>query len=139
MDVQVNIWGVLAATVAAMVIGAVWYSPPVLGDTWKKLVKLNEKKMKEEASKAYLGMLVLALLSAYVVAHVSYLSSQFFGASLTSAGVTTGFWLWAGVAVPVIFGNGMFEQRPVKLSAINAGNQLVTLVTMGLVIGLIGV
>jgi len=139
MEVQVNLLGVLAATVAAMMVGSIWYAPQVFGNEWKKLVKLDEKKMKSEAGKAYAGMLVLALLTSYVVAHVSYLSSNFYNVTLTQAGATTGFWLWLGIAMPVIIGNGLFEQRRKKLMLINAGNQLVTLIIVGLVIGMVGV
>jgi hypothetical protein len=122
-----------------MLVGSIWYAPQVFGNTWKKLVKLDEKKMKSEAGKAYIGMLILSLISSYVIAHVAYLSSTFYNVSLTQAGITTGLWLWVGIALPVIAGNGMFEQRPKNLILLNVGNQLVTMVLVGFTIGAIGV
>lgn len=139
METQINLWGVLAGVAVSMLVGGVWYSSAAFGKTWAKLAKIDEKKAKEGAPKALLGMAVLGLVMAYVLAHVSYLSNNFYiDKSFTSSAVQTGFWVWLGFVLPVTASDSLFNQAPWKLTAIHAGNWLVTLLGMGLVIGLIG-
>jgi hypothetical protein len=139
MEVQVNWLGVFLALVSSMVIGMIWYARPVLGNTWAKLVKLDEKKMQQGASKAIGITVVVSFITAYVLAHVAYLSNSFFHHSFLQDAVATAFWLWLGLTAARIVTHDAFEQRPVKLTAMNVAHELVTLLVMGLVIGLVGV
>lgn len=140
MDVQVNLMGVLAAMVASMVVGGLWYSNMLFGKTWAKLSKIDDKKAKEGAPKALAGMALLALVMGYVLAHVSYLSVNFYSDySFQTAALTSAFWMWLGFVLPITASDSLFNQAPWKLTAIHAGNWLVTLLGMGLVIGAIGI
>lgn len=139
MEVQVNMVGVLLATLASFVVGFVWYAKPVFGNAWGKLTKITDDKAKAGMSKAMIAALITALLTAYVLAHVTYLSNQFFGNSFMSAALQTAFWLWLGIAATTIVVHDAFEQRDMKLTAINMGNQLATLLAMGAVIGWAGI
>lgn len=138
MDVEVNIWGVLAAFVASMVVGSTWYSNSVFGKDWRKLAKLDLKKEKKEMPKAMVIMVVMSLLTAFVLAHVTYMAFTFFDYSYISSAITTSFWMWLGFVFTGTVMMGAFEQRPNRLTAINLGNSLVTFIAMGLAIGLVG-
>lgn len=139
MEVEINIIGVLVGTAVSMIVGSVWYSRSLFGKDWMKLENIDEKKMKTDSSKAMAGMLLLAFIMSYVLAHVAYLSYEFFvDDSFQTAAVTSGFWMWLGFVLPVSASNSLFNQKPWKLSAIHAGNWLVTLLSMGLVIGAVG-
>lgn len=139
MGVEVNMLGVFLAAVSSMVVGSIWYSKGVFGTTWGKMAGIDEKKAKADAGMALTGMFVLALVMAYVLAHVAYLSGSFFtDKTYMESAVTSGFWVWLGFVLPVVASNSLFDQRRKKLSAIHAGNWLVTLLVMGWVIGLVG-
>ena len=43
----VNYWAILVSGVAAVVIGAVWYSPGVFGKAWMQLVGFKKEDMKK--------------------------------------------------------------------------------------------
>ena len=138
MNVEVNMLGVFLAAVSSMVVGSIWYSKGVFGTAWSKMAGIDEKQARKDAGMGLTGMFVLALLMAYVLAHVAYLSNRFFvDKTYTEAAVTTGFWMWLGFVVPIVASNSLFDQRRKKLSAIHAGNWLVTLLVMGWVIGLV--
>lgn len=139
MDVQVNLWGVAAAVVAAMAIGAVWYSKTAFGARWVKLVKLNEKKARQDMPKAMFAMVMMTGVTAYVLAHVTFLSYTFFGYSYLSSALTTAFWMWLGFIAPATIMLGAFEQRDIKLTGINLGYSLVSFLIMGLAIGMAGI
>ena len=140
MDVVINYWAVLVAALVSMVVGAVWYARPVFGNTWGKLakVKMDRNVGGNEMMWLLVGTLVASLVTAYVIAHVSYLSHTFFHNSFTWDAVATSFWLWLGLTAARLYVHDSFEGRPWKLTVLNATHELVTVVAMGLTIGLMG-
>jgi hypothetical protein len=140
MEIEVNWLAVLLATASAMVVGSIWYAKGVFGNRWIKLAKIDEKKMNSgEGMARIMGLtLVMALLEAFVIAHVADMSKEFFGVSALSAALQSAFWLWLGISMTTVVVHDLFERRPAGLTLLTVGNQFVTLMVMGLIIGLIG-
>lgn len=136
MNVEVNMLAVLLATASSMVVGSIWYARSVFGNAWAKLVKLDDKKMAAGSTKAILITIVVSFLTAYVLAHVTYLSNAFFEGSFLHDALTTAFWLWIGLTAARFITHDAFEQRPAKLTLMNVSHELVTLMVMALIIGL---
>ncbi len=139
MEVQVNIWAVLAATVSSMIVGSIWYARGVFGNMWIKWAKIDMDKDKGSVFKPIAITLVVSFITSYVVAHVAYLSNAFFGHSFLQDSLTTAFWLWLGLTAARFITHDAFEGRPFKLTLLNISHEFVTIIIMGLVIGLIGV
>jgi hypothetical protein len=139
MEVQVNYMAVFLAMLSSMVVGSVWYARPVFGNAWIKLAKINVSKDRGSVFKPITVTAVVSLITAYVLAHVTYLSNQFFNNSFLAAALSTAFWVWLGFTATRFITHDAFEGRPMKLTVINLGNELVTFLAMGLVIGLLGV
>lgn len=125
-----NLLGILIATAAAMVIGSIWYSKPVFGKDWQKLVGLKDKDIKEGAIKSMAAMLLMALVTAFVLQRFIVIANpqDYFQA------VKLGAWLWLGFVATYAIGGGMFEKRPTKLIVINITNQLITLIVMSVIL-----
>ena len=139
MDVQINYWAVVLATVSSMVIGSVWYATKhAMGREWMRLSK-NSNKVERSLGSSLTVAALMSLLLAYVLAHLTYISYQFFGGSFMSNALKTAFWLWLGIAFSRTLVHDSFEGRPYKLTAINTGNMLVTMLVMALIIGGLGV
>ena len=136
-EVQVNYLGVFLAGLAAMVVGSIWYSKPVFGKMWMKMVGLTDEKQKSGGMKPLVIAAVLSFITAYVLAHTIELSYAYFGRPYVETGLITGFWLWLGIAFTQMVMHDAFEQRPMKLTFLNVMSQLVTLLAMGLVLGLV--
>jgi hypothetical protein len=139
MEVHINYLAVVLAMVSSMIVGSIWYSQAVFGKVWIKLAKIDMKKNKGNAVKPIVATLVVSLITAYVLAHVAYLSNQFFHHSFLQDAVTTAFWLWLGLTAARIVTHDAFEGRPVKLTVLTVSHEFVTLIIMGLIIGLMGV
>ncbi|HJQ08869.1 MAG TPA: DUF1761 domain-containing protein [Candidatus Saccharimonadales bacterium] len=137
MEVEVNWLAVLLATASSMVVGSIWYAPSVFGRAWEKMVHLDEKKKRTGAAKAIGVTLVVSFLTAYILAHVSYLSNTFFGNSFLHDSLMTAFWAWLGFTAARFITHDAFEQRPFKLTAMNIAHELATFLAMGLIIGLL--
>lgn len=135
MEVHVNLWAVLLAGVSSMVIGMLYYSNGLFGKEWKKLAKIDEKRFQKEMGRVMPWVFVAALVTAYVVAYFTFLYFNFFQTSWLSAGVVTSLILWVGVSATTTFVHNSVDQRPSKLTAISAGNRLLSILAMGLIIG----
>lgn len=138
-NVEVNYVAVLLATLSTMVVGSVWYTPKVFGNTWMKLAKIDQKAMKKAGIYPIVVTLIVSLITAYVLAHVAFLSNQFFQNSFLQDSLTTAFWVWLGFTAARIITHDAFEVRPKELTAITVSHELVTFLVMGLIIGLMGV
>jgi len=126
-----NNWqGIVLATVAAMVIGGLWYSKLLFLKPWQKLANVTDKDMKNNRVMSMVGMLVFAFISAYVLKRFLVIANP---ADVLEA-LKVALWLWLGFVVTYAVGNGLFENRAPKLMAINLGNQLVTLLVMAAIL-----
>ncbi len=140
MEVVVNYGAVVLAALSAMVVGSIWYMPSVLGNTWMKLagIKPDKNFPKKDMAQLYIGALVTSLLTAYILAHVSFLSNSFYGNSFLQDTLSTAFWLWLGIMACRLWVHDSFEGRPRKLTLLNGANDLVTIIVMALIIGAMG-
>lgn len=141
MEVQVNYLAVILAMMSSLVVGSVWYAKGVMGTKWAKMVgvDLDSEKTKKAAPRAIMVTVVVSLVTAYVLAHVSYLANSFFGNSFLQDTLTTAFWMWLGFTAARMITHDAFEQRPAKLTIMNITHELVTLLVMGAIIGAMGI
>ena len=131
---NVNLLAVVAAAVASMVIGFLWYSPFLFGKMWMELSGMSKAKLGKEKSKgmmpSYLATFVGSLVTGYVLAHViSYTQS-----ATIMDGAVAGFWLWLGFVATVSLGMVLWEGKPIKLYILKNAHQLVSLMVMGAIL-----
>jgi hypothetical protein len=141
MEVDVNYLAVFLAAVASMAVGATWYTPKVFGNYWMKVAKVKmDRKMAASESAVMYGITFLGSLAmAYVLAHVTFLSNDFFGGSFLASAFSTAFWVWLGFIAFRFKVHDMFEGRPAGLTRLTIANELATIMVMALIIGLMGV
>ncbi|MBW3569309.1 DUF1761 domain-containing protein [Candidatus Parcubacteria bacterium] len=133
-EVHINWLAIIGAAAAAMVIGFLWYGP-LFGQQWMKLVKLTKKDTEKAWKKPTAVMAAMVFLQALIVKHfVVYVAYFYQDLGSLWVGVLTGFWLFVGIALPLVLSSNMFAGRHINLSYIEAGNQLVTLVTVGAIL-----
>jgi hypothetical protein len=126
----VNFAALVAAAVVRMVIGAVWYAPPVLGKPWMALVGMTPEKVKAGMGRAIAVDLAGSLVMAFVLTH----AARYAGASTPLEGAAVGFFCWIGFVATVTLAITIYEQRPMKLFWINNGFQLISLLIMGAIL-----
>lgn len=107
MDINVNLWAVLAATAVQFVVGAVWYMG-IFAKPWgemfdfDKLPKEKQREMQKQMGPFYGMQILVTFLTSYVLAH--------FLIALPNVEVwQLAVWLWLGFMLPtqvsaVIFG-----------------------------------
>lgn len=137
MDVEINWLAVFGATAVAMIVGTVWYAKSVFGTVWMRLAGLTEAKMQKNMIMPMVTAVVGSLLTAYVLAHATYLAHNFFQNSFFMDALSTAFWMVLGFSATTLAIHNSFEQKPWKLTWLAIGNRAVTILLMGVVIGLL--
>ena len=133
---NVNLLSVLAAGIATMILGFVWYSPALFAKPWMREMgyDLNDKaKLKEmqKSAGATYGIAFLAgLVSAFMlgkILSITPIDSALYGMKL-------GFGVWLGFVATVQLTGALFMKSSMKLLAINTGYQLVCYLVMGAIL-----
>lgn len=139
--VEISWVGVALATLVSMVVGWVWYMPSVFGKSWMKMIGKSQEDLAKGGMTPLLMSIVFSLITAYVLAHFTFLSHSFYleDYSFLSTSLITAFWAWLGFTAMGIATNNVFELRSSKLTMMYLSHELVTYLAMGLVIGLVGV
>lgn len=139
MEVPVNYFAVLVAALASMVIGSLWYGP-LFGKQWMALSGMNPSQLdeakKKGMAKSYILMFIGSLVMAFVLVHSIAFAQEYLKISDLAAGIQGGLWNWLGFIAPVTLGAVLWDNKPWKLWFLNNGNNLVTLMVMGVILSL---
>lgn len=122
----------VTAAIAAVAFGAFWYSPRILGESWRNLTGITCNTA--DKGDCHIKMFV-TLLCNYATAVALYTFIAATGATSAQAGMSMGFWIGLGIVLPGMLGQFVWEKKPGKLFMINGGGRLLTLVLMGSIIG----
>jgi hypothetical protein len=134
-DVNISWLAIVLATLAAMVIGWVWYGP-IYGKQWMNLAGLKKKDLEKDSWRPIYITVVLSILQAFILSHFVIYASYFYpDINSVVMGLITGFWAWVGFSLITTATNVMFYRRSNEEIKIGAGNTLVTLLVMGAIIG----
>ncbi|MBD5784575.1 DUF1761 domain-containing protein [Cellulosimicrobium terreum] len=134
---EINYWAVLAATVSSMVVGSVWYTPKVFGTYWMRVAKVDPSGEGRDAVGPIVVTVVVSFVTAWVLAGATFLAWSFYGGGYLGNALLTAVVLWAGFTAARFVTHDAFEGRPAGLTVLNAAHELVTVLVMGLLVGLI--
>jgi hypothetical protein len=126
----INWLAVVVAAASTFVLGGLWYGP-LFGKTWMEASGMTEERAAQGNMAKIFGLsFLLQLLSAVVLAaFLGPEDTMAFGPAV-AASVSVGL-AWVAPAFGVVY---LFEQRPLKHFAVNAGYHVVGFVVMGLII-----
>ncbi len=129
----VNWVAVLIGVVVALVVGFIWYSKFLFLNPW--LAGIGKPSDFTQEAKPINW--VITILAAFIEALFLAVLMGVMGSSGPVAGLQAGFMVWLGFVATTSASNVAFAQRGWKVWGIEAGNHLVTLLLMGLVLALL--
>jgi hypothetical protein len=129
MEVQINYWAILAASLSTFLIGGLWYSPAVFGKAWMRENNFTEEDTKRGNFLKIFGLsFLLGLVAAVNLA-------MFMGPeSRPEMGALWGFLAGFGWVATFVGTHYLFERKSFTLFLINAGYSVVALTVMGVII-----
>src|SRR4029077_9337760 len=133
---DVNLWSVLVAAIATMVLGFLWYSPMLFARPWMVAMgydpedKPRMQEMQKSAGKSYAISFVASLVSAFILSKIIPVTTV----NTALHGMKIGFVVWLGFVTTVQLTAKLFGNQPTKLYLINTGYQLVCYLAMGAIL-----
>ncbi|MCE9541343.1 DUF1761 domain-containing protein [Candidatus Kaiserbacteria bacterium] len=124
---------VVAAAVAHVIVGYLWYHPRVFGRAWTRLANISPE-IAERGNKHMPLFTLAAFAAALVVAYVLHMITAALGILTLGESLELATALWFGFVAPVLLGSVLWEHKPLKLYCINAGYWLASLVVMSVVL-----
>jgi hypothetical protein len=133
---SINYLAVLAAVVASMVIGFVYYHPAVLGRTWMKLVgHSKDTEASVQSPLVYPVVILASFLTAWALAGATFLAYEFYQGSFLVSALVTGWILWLTFTVARMLVHDLFDTRSLKITALSALNEFLIITAMAVIIG----
>lgn len=131
----INYLAVFVAAVAYMALGALWYSPALLGRTWMRLIgKTREQVAADFKAVNYLWAIIAAFLASYGIARLMLWTG------LTGVGEAIKLAVLVGISfvLAAMWVNDSFEARPRALTLVNVVYHVVGLIIVAIILGLWG-
>lgn len=125
---ELNLLAIAVAAVAAFILSGVWYG--VFGGQLAELHPAYADSGPPSAKDVIVELarnLVVALVLAWLVDEI--------GLDVWAQAALLGFALWIGIVVVLLIGSVYHEKVPVKLASIHAGDWLLKLVVMAIIVG----
>ncbi|TMF79158.1 MAG: DUF1761 domain-containing protein [Chloroflexi bacterium] len=124
---------IIVATVAAMIIGFIWYGNWGFGKSW---MALAGRPMGEGQQPGPLYALTALAALVECIALSWFISTT--GYKTGAGGAIIGLYAGLGFVATAMFSEVLFAGRPPRLYAINAGYQVFQAVVLGAIIGYLG-
>jgi hypothetical protein len=118
---------VLVAAIIRLAVGFAWYSPLLFLKPWQALTGITQEAMQAGTGKAAAIDAVASLVMGYVLVHIIRAANIHDWLS----GALLGFYVWLAFQAMLLVTPWGYENRPLKLIAINLGNNFIALVLMG--------
>ena len=127
----INLWAVLVAALANFLIGGLWYSPALMGKSWRRANGFTADDLKKGSPAVIFGVsfVFCLMMSANLAAFLNDPSTTLGFA--VAAGVAAGFG-WATLGMGVI---ALFERRPWSYILVNGGYLTISFAAMGAILG----
>jgi hypothetical protein len=131
--VHVNYLAVLVAAITVFVLGWLWYSPFLFYKPWMRARGLDPA-VAMAGAKMPAGKLVIELVRCIVLAYVIARFVALLGITSWMGAVHFGVMLWIGFPVILLVGSVLWENTPVKVAGIHAGDWLVKMLVIPIIV-----
>ncbi len=128
---EINVVAVIAAALAAFVVGGLWYSPLLCGAAWMRANNFTEDQVRSFRKSRMFGWSIPLLLIMAMNLAIFLADDQTDWIWGMTAGALAGVG-WVATALAVV---ALFENKTWTYIFINAGYNIVTFTLMGLIIG----
>ena len=130
---HVNYLAVLVAAIAVFVLGWLWYSPLLFYKPWMRARGLDPA-VAMAGAKMPAGKLVIELVRCFVLAYIVAHFVAAVGVNNLFGAVHFGLFAWIGFPVILLTGSVLWDNVPVKVAAIHAGDWLVKMLVIPIIV-----
>ncbi len=128
-----NIWPVIIAAIASMILGMIWYGP-LFGELWMKLSGLTKKDQETAKKKGMTAHMVAAFLGSVVMAFAMDMLFQALRVTNIGAAWAIGLIIWIGFMLTLTMSSVLWEGKPFALYALNNAYNLVNMMIVSSIV-----
>lgn len=128
-----NFLTILAAGIANIILGMIWYHPKVFGGSWMRMLN-SSPEMIERGKRDMWKNTIFALIAGMLAAYVLEYFGNAYGVVDWLGALQLGFWAWLGFTAVPMLGMILWEQRSVRYYAIVSGYWLVSFIVMSFIL-----
>jgi hypothetical protein len=132
INVQINYLSVVVAAIVAMVIGFIWYAPPVFGKRWMAYLGTTQAQLGNPGGMGIAIGAVASLLNAWALAVIAYNVK----ATDLSDALKLGGLCWLGFMATITAAQISFEKKSWGLWLLNNGHNVIVQVVMAAIVTL---
>jgi len=125
--IELNLIGILAATIIGMFLGALWYSPILFGNAWMTCIGKTTETI-GKPTMPMIGSIIASLLTAFGVS----LLFSIIGVTDLSTAVSVGVILGLLIIFPALLSDNLFCGWGNKLLLIQSGYRAISVLLMSL-------
>jgi len=129
----VNYIAVLVATIVVFVLGWLWYSPLLFYKPWMR-ARGMDPAVAMAGAKMPTGKLAIELVRCFVLAYIVAHFVAALGITNWLVAAHFGLLLWIGLPVVLLVGSVIWDNVPVKVAVIHAGDWLVKLLVIPIIV-----
>ena len=126
----INYVAVLVASLIKGLIGWLWFSPLAFLRQWQAETGITQDQMKRTIGRGMAVTLIGNFLMAWVLLHAIHYA----GAVGAGQAAAVAFFNWLGFVLVILLFTWAAEQRSGKLTALNAANELLGMIVMGIIL-----
>jgi len=130
MEMEINYLAIVVAVVVAFVASTLWYI--VFGAERERLLGTEG----DASERPPVWMMLVELVRSFVVAYVLAVLFGLVGVAGFIGAVGLGLLMWVGFPVVLLVGSVIWDKVPLKLAAIHAGDWLVKILLVTMIVGL---
>ena len=130
---DVNYFAVLVCGIIGSGLGALWFSPMLLGKMWLLTAEKSEEELRGNINqiKAYSVSFAAQLVTAFILSKIM----SFVGATTPEEGIRLAFLAWIGFTATTMTINMVFEGKTFKQFVVDGGYHLIVFIIYGLILG----
>jgi len=132
---HVNFMAVLVATITVFILGWLWYSPLLFYKPWMRARGMDPAAAMAGA-KMPTGKLVIEFVRCFVLAYGIAHFATALGITNWMVAAHFGLLLWIVFPVVLLTGSVIWENVPVKVAVIHAGDWLVKMLVISIIVSL---
>ncbi|MCA9386737.1 DUF1761 domain-containing protein [Candidatus Dojkabacteria bacterium] len=136
-NAEISVIGLVLAAIVNMLIGMLWFSPSFLGKKWLQLVNKSADDLQAMPLDYVLSIIRSLLVALGLNIFISYtVNSWAQSTSVVSISVFVGFIAWLSFVAMGSLNPVIWEGRRKQLYAFNMMHELVSTISMAIVVGL---
>ena len=125
---EINLLAVLCCAILLWILGAAWYSPALFAKEWMRLLEITREPGRRDGlllgmTASFFGDFVISFVLANIIVWAQI--------ATFARGTVIGVLMWIGFIAAPNLPQGLYENRPFKLFAINSGYWLLGLAIVG--------